>query len=86
MSKDKLQVCVSFKHTKEEKDLYVYTIAQGDKSMFIKNLIRAYREGRVLDTPIQHTQVSIQDFVNDEKPPKTNIINNGKKTRSKFLA
>lgn len=86
MSKDKLQVCVSFKHTKEEEDLYVYTIDQGDKSIFIKNLIRAHKEGRVFNTPIQHTQVSIQDFVNNEKPPKTNHINNGKKTRNKFLA
>lgn len=86
MSKDKLQFCVSFKHTKEEEDLYVYTIDQGDKSIFIKNLIRAHKEGRILNTSLQHTQVSIQDFVHNDDTQKTNRINNGKKTRNKFLA
>lgn len=86
MSKNKLQVCVSYKHTKEEEDLYVYTIAQGDKSIFIKNLIRAHREGRVLDMPIQYTQMSIQNVVDITNPPEANRINNGKKTKNKFLA
>lgn len=86
MSKDKLQVCVSFKHTKEEEDLYVYTIDQGDKSVFIKNLIRAHKEGRIINTTINHTQMAIQDFVHNEKPLKVDCINNGKKTKNKFLA
>lgn len=86
MSKSKLQVCVSYKHTKEEKDLYMYTIDQGDKSVFIKNLIRAHREGRVLDMPIQYTQMSIQNTADTIKSPGTNHINNGKKTKNKFLA
>lgn len=86
MSRSKLQVCVSYKHTQEEEDLYMYTIDQGDKSVFIKNLIRAHREGRVLDMPIQYTQMSIQNVVDTTKSPETNRINSGKKTRNKFLA
>ena len=43
MSKPKLQVCVSFKNTEEEQDLYMYILDQTDKSVFIKNLVRQYR-------------------------------------------
>lgn len=76
MSKEKLQVCVSFKNTDEEQDLYMFTLGQSDKSAFIKNLIRQHMNG---DAMVQHTKP-----LNVE--PKDNKIAHGKKTRSKFLA
>lgn len=86
MSKNKLQVCVSYKHTKEEEDLYIYTINQGDKSVFIKNLIRAHRDGRILDVTMQPNQTPMQNVVDATQVDTTSHINNGKKTKNKFLA
>ena len=83
--KDKLQVCVSFKHTDEEESLYLYTLDQGDKSIFIKNLIRQYRDG-ILNQNHRQREISIPDNreVIQEQKKRNNII--GKKTKNKFLA
>ena len=44
-NKDKLQFCLSFKNTEEERALYEYVISQNDKSVFLKDLIRKYKNG-----------------------------------------
>lgn len=80
MGKDKLQVCLSFKHTKEEEALYTYVISQSDKSAFLKNLIR---------NSMNANQQPIHYIVEESKPiaSKSEIaINYGKKTINKFLA
>lgn len=77
MSKDKLQVCVSFKNTEEERELYMYVLEQTDKSVFIKNLIRQSRNG-VTNTDFE--------FTPPKKKEKQAKITHGKKTRNKFLA
>lgn len=84
MSKDKLQLCVSFKHTKEEEELYAYVIGQSDKSVFIKNLIRAHKENRPLSNVVQYEQIKLQGQI--EEPVKQHVMNNGKKTKNRFLA
>ena len=84
MSKEKLQVCVSFKHTKEEEELYTYVIGQSDKSVFIKNLIRMHKDGHsVLANKQADIQPIYKDHLEDILKPK---IVNGKKTKNKFLA
>lgn len=74
----KLQLCVSFKNTKEEQELYMYTISQNDKSVFIKNLIRQYMSGT--------DEINIPQFIPPKPKEEQKKINHGKKTKSKFLA
>lgn len=81
--KDKLQVCLSFKNTNEERELYEYIISQSDKSVFLKNLIRQHRNGYKENiTIIKPNQVK-EDVVEEVKPVK---LNHGNKTKSKFLS
>lgn len=74
----KLQVCVSFKNTQEEQDLYMYVISQRDKSIFIKDLIRQSINGR--------PSIDIPEFTPPKPKEEQKKISHGKKTRNKFLA
>ena len=78
MSKPKLQVCVSFKNTEEEQDLYMYILGQTDKLVFIKNLVRQYRN----DNGVKQTN---HLTVKRETETTKNEIKHGKKTRSEYL-
>lgn len=80
MGKDKLQICLSFKHTPEEEALYEHIISQSDKSAFLKNLIR---------NSMNANQPPIHYVVEEPKPITTKpeiVINHGQKTINKFLA
>ena len=85
MAKDKLQVCLSFKHTEEEEALYNHIISQSDKSAFLKNLIRNSMNGvqpKVYNEVIVNK--SVVEDIHIAEPVE--VINHGKKTVSKFLA
>lgn len=80
MGKDKLQVCLSFKHTEEEETMYEYVISQSDKSAFLKNLIR---------NSMNITHQPIPSIVEESKPidmKREIVASHGKKTINKFLA
>ena len=78
MNKDKLQVCISFKHTKDEEELYTYVIGQNDKSVFIKNLIRNHLSGYIQNTTVVESKIESNDIVEKK-------LSHGKQTRNKFL-
>lgn len=79
MGKDKLQVCLSFKHTEEEEALYTYVISQSDKSAFLKNLIRnsMNADQEVIYPKVETKPVEVEAEIE---------LNYGKKTINKFLA
>lgn len=80
MSKQKLQLCVSFKNTSEEIAIFNYVNNMPDKSIFIKNLIRNYMGGTIIDTP---KKITIKDECNNAETKVK--LNHGKNTRNKFL-
>ena len=80
MSRQKLQLCVSFKNTSEEIAIFNYVNNMPDKSIFIKNLIRNYMNGTVIDVP---KQVLVKDEYNEVESKVK--LNHGKNTRNKFL-
>lgn len=86
MNKEKLQLCVSFKHTKEEEDLYFYIMSKADKSVFIKNLIRSYKNGDLINSRMDKSEQILKEVNHNEKPQEINHIHNGKYTKNKFLA
>lgn len=79
MVKDKLQICLSFKHTEEEEALYSHIISQSDKSAFLKNLIRNSMnasQSQVYNEVIEQEQTTTEPVV---------TVSHGKKTVNKFL-
>ena len=78
---DKLQICVTFKHTVEEEYLYEYINSKSSKSAFIKDLVKAHITST--NVPI----VNISDTMN--KTPRiqeSTRVSYGTKTKQSFLA